>query len=112
VRIGFPLGATAAITPSLGLTTSRTDTASITRATYGLAADWRDPNRRWVSSASVNRSQVGRTIAVGSRLSFRLNVTAADALTLILRTNRYRSLVDPARDFSERALNLRWARRF
>jgi hypothetical protein len=113
IRIAFPLGATASITPTLGLTSARVDTGgTAARATYGLAADWRDPGRRWAGSASVNRSQVGRTIAVGSRLSFRMDVTSADAVTLVLRTNRYRSLVDSARDFSERALNLRWGRRF
>jgi hypothetical protein len=113
LRVAFPLGASAAITPALGLSTTRVDTGgTAVRATWGLAADWRDPGRRWTGAGSVHRSQVGRTIAVGSRLSLRALVTATDAITLILRTNRYRSLIDAARNFDERVFNVRWSRRF
>jgi hypothetical protein len=113
VRFQFPLGATTSISPTIGVTNASVgDSAATTRATFGLAGDWRAPGRRWASSASMNRSQVGRTIAVTSRLSFRLDVTAVDALTLVVRANRYRSLIDPARDFNEQAFNLRWGRRF
>jgi hypothetical protein len=101
------------LTPSFGVTSSRVDTGAVaTRATWGLGADWRDPGRRWNASASVNRTQVGRTLALNSRASIRINITSVDMLTLVARTNRYRSLVDPARDFDERALNLQWGRRF
>jgi hypothetical protein len=51
-------------------------------------------------------------MATGSRFSLRYDLTRADAVTIVLRTNRYRNLVDPGQDFSERALNLRWGRRF
>ena len=113
VRFGLALGATATITPTVGVTNARVGAEdATTRATYGLAADWRDPGRRWATSASLNQSQVGRTMATGSRFSLRYDVTSADAVTLVLRTNRYRNLVDPGQDFSERALNLRWGRRF
>lgn len=113
VRVAFPLGPTAGLTPSFGVTSSRVDTGAVaTRATWGLGADWRDPGRRWNASASVNRTQVGRTLALNSRASIRINITTVDVLTLVARTNRYRSLVDPARDFDERALNLQWGRRF
>ncbi len=113
MRIAVPLGPTAGITPSFGLTSSRVDTGAVaTRATYGLGADWRDPGRRWNGSASVNRTQVGRTLALNSRASIRVNVTSVDVLTFVVRTNRYRSLVDPTKDFNERALNLQWGRRF
>ena len=112
-RVTLPLGRTAGITPTLGVTSSSVGMAeSTTRATYGLAADWRDPGRRWTSSASVGNSQVGRTMALTSRVSLRLNVTAVDALTLVARASRYRSLVNPGQDFDEQAFNLRWGRRF
>jgi hypothetical protein len=113
LRIALPLGPTAGITPTLGLTNSRVGNAdATTMATYGLAADWRDPGRRWAGSLSVNRSQVARTIALTSRASFRLDVTRSDALTLVWRTSRYRSLVNTTQDFDEQAFNLRWSRRF
>jgi hypothetical protein len=113
MRIALPLGPTAGLSPSFGLTSSRVDTGAVaTRATYGLGADWRDPGRRWNASASVNRTQVGRTLALTSRASIKFNLTSVDAVTLVVRSNRYRSLVDPAQDFNERALNLQWGRRF
>ena len=113
VRLALPLGPTATVSPTLGLTRSRVGAGDITsRATYGLSADWRDSRRRWASAGSLNRSQVGRTIAVTSRLSVRFSVTPVDVLTLGVRTSRYRSLVDPTRDFDERVLSLRWGRRF
>jgi len=113
VRFGLALGPTATITPTIGVTNAQVgDAEATTRATYGLAGDWRDPGRRWATSASLNRSQVGRTMATGSRFSLRYDLTRADAVTIVLRTNRYRNLVDPGQDFSERALNLRWGRRF
>ena len=113
IRVQFPLGTAASFSPTLGVTNASVGGApGDNRMTWGVAADWRDPGRRWTGTGSMHRSQVGRTMAVGSRLSVKVNVTALDALTLVLRTNQYRSLVDPDQDFNERALNLRWGRRF
>lgn len=112
VRLALPLGPTATVSPTIGVTKSRVGAAGATsRATYGLSADWRDPQRRWAGAGSLNRSQVGRTIAVTSRLSFRFSATPVDALTFVVRTSRYRSLIDRAQDFDERVLSLQWGRR-
>jgi hypothetical protein len=112
VRVALALGANASISPTLGVTRSRVgDGGTTTRAVYGLAADWRHPARRWVTSASMNHSQVGRTNALTTRLTGRLSVTEVDQLTLMLRTNRYRSLVDTKLDFDEHVMSLKWSRR-
>ncbi|HSA54738.1 MAG TPA: hypothetical protein VLE53_03500 [Gemmatimonadaceae bacterium] len=112
LRIAFHLGTRASITPSAGLTRSRVGTEpAATRALFGLAADWRDAARRWVTSASASRSQIGRTSALTTRLSARWSVTEMDQLTLVWRTSRYRSLIDAKMDFDEQVMSLRWGRR-
>jgi hypothetical protein len=112
LRVSFALGADASITPTLGLTRSQVGAGeTTTRTVYGLAGDWRHPARRWVTSGSLSRSQVGRTNAVTTRLSGRLSVTEVDQVTLIFRTSRYRSLVDSQLDFDERVMSLKWSRR-
>lgn len=112
VRVAFALGPYASISPSAGVTRSRVGTEpAASRATYGLAADWRDAARRWVTSASASRAQVGRTNALTTRLTARWSVTELDQLTLTWRTSRYRSLIDADRDFNEQVMSLRWGRR-
>jgi hypothetical protein len=111
VRVALALGPNASFSPNLGwIRSSAGDAPAANRATYGLAADWRDAKRRWVTSASTSRSQLGRTNALTTRVSARLSVTDVDQLTLIVRTSRYRSLVDPKQDFNENVMNLRWSR--
>jgi hypothetical protein len=112
LRVAFAVGANASISPTLGLTRSQVgDGDATTRTVYGLSGDWRDAARRWVTSGSVNHSQVGRTNALTTRLSGRLTITDSDQVTLTFRTSRYRSLVDAALDFDERVMSLKWSRR-
>ena len=112
LRVAFALGTQASITPTVGVIRSTVgDSVPTSRATYGLATDWRDRSRRWVASASANQSQVSRTNALTTRLSLRLSITPSDQLALIARTSRYRSLVNPKLNFNEQVLSLRWSRR-
>jgi len=112
VRVSLALGGNASISPTLGLVRSRTaDSAAGTRATYGLAGEWRSLAQRWVTTASVSRTQVSRTNALSARISSRYRITPEDTVILELRANRYRSLVQQGLDFDERAFNLRWSRR-
>ena len=113
VRVAVKLGATGSVTPSLGVTQSRVGTDDgVTRATYGLAGDWRDAQRRWSTALSLSRAQAGRTNAFTSRLTARFAVTTVDAVTLTVRTSSYRSLIDHGQDFDEQVFSLRWGRRF
>jgi hypothetical protein len=59
----------------------------------------------------LSRSQVSRTSALTARFSARVSVTSVDQLTLVVRTNRYRSLIDHGLDFDEQVINLKWSRR-
>jgi len=113
LRVALPVGSAVTVTPTLGVTMSRVgDGASTTRATYGLIGDWRDPGRRWLAAASLNRSQLGRTLALTSRLSVRFSATPVDVVTLVVRTSRYRGLASSTLDFEEHVVSLRWGRRF
>jgi hypothetical protein len=112
VRVSLAVGPTATISPTLGIIESRVGAEEFTtRASYGISADWRDPRRRWTTSGSLSRSQVSRTSALTARFSARVSVTSVDQLTLVVRTNRYRSLIDHGLDFDEQVINLKWSRR-
>jgi hypothetical protein len=112
LRVGLALGPNASISPTIGLIgTSVADSATKTRASYGITGEWRGPKRRWLANGSVSRSQLGRTNALTTRVTARFPLTAADALTLLIRTSRYRSAVEGDRGFDERTVSLRWSRR-
>ena len=86
--------------------------ATESRATYGLAADWRSEGGRWRTGASLSQAQISRTDAFNARLVSQFRVTERDALVLTVRGNKYRSLVDPEGDFDESTVSLQWSRRF
>jgi hypothetical protein len=113
VRVVFGLARRFTLTPSAGIVRSIVGTeATESRATYGLAADWRSEGGRWSTGAALTQSQISRTDAFNARLVSRVRVTDADALVLTVRGNRYRSLVDPEGDFDESTVSLQWSRRF
>lgn len=111
LRLAVALSPEVGLSPAVGLVRSRTgDSSAVSRATYGLAGDWRGRNRRWTATAAVNRSQVSRTSALTMRAGSRLRVSNADQITFEFRASRYRSLVQQGLDFTERTIQLRWSR--
>lgn len=111
VRVMFGLAPRFTVTPTAGLVRSTVGSAPTeSRATYGVAADWRSGSGRWSNGLSVMHSQITRTDALTARLISRVRVTDSDALVLTLRGNRYRSLVDPKGNFDESIVSLQWAR--
>jgi hypothetical protein len=113
VRIVFGLAQRFTLTPSAGLVRSTVgDDAAESRATYGLAADWRSEGGRWRTGASLSQAQISRTDAFNARLVSQVRITERDALVLTVRGNKYRSLVDPEGDFDESTVSLQWSRRF
>src|SRR5690606_1915795 len=113
VRVVFGLAPRFTLTPSAGLVRSTVgDEETESRATYGLATDWRSANGRWSTGASLTQAQISRTDAFNARLVSRVRITESDALVLTVRGNRYRSLVDPENDFDESTVSLQWVRRF
>lgn len=111
VGVAFGLAPRWTLSPSVGVVRSTVggDSTS-TRATYGLASNWRSNSGRWSTNASITQSQITRTDAFTARLLTRLRVTDRDALTLTLRANRYKSLVDPEGNFNEQVAALQWSR--
>jgi hypothetical protein len=111
LRVVIGLAPRFTLTPTAGLVRSTVGSAETeSRATYGLAADWRSTAGRWSNSVMVMQSQITRTDALTARFVSRLRVTGADALVLTVRGNQYRSLVDPEGNFDERSISLQWSR--
>ena len=111
VRVMFGLAPRFTLTPTVGLVRSTVGTdAAESRATYGLAADWRSEGGRWSNNLALMQSQITRTDALTGRLTSRFRITQSDALVLTVRANTYRSLVDPEGNFDERTVSLQWAR--
>jgi hypothetical protein len=111
VRMVLGLAPRFTLTPTAGVVRSTVGSEPTeSRATYGLAADWRSAGGRWRNTLSIMQSQITRTDALTGRLVSRLRVTQADALVLTIRGNRYRSLVDPDGSFDESTVSLSWAR--
>jgi hypothetical protein len=113
VQLTVRLSPVLRVTPSAGLTHSRSDTAAwVSRATYGAAAAWRLQNGRVTATGSLRRSIYGpRNMWIGT-LASRVAVTSQDELVLQLQVNRFRDTATPSNWFNEQVLSLRWARRF
>lgn len=111
VRLTLALTPDVSISPTVGVIQSLVGSAeSTTRGSFGLAGNWRDPERRWTTSGSLSRSQVGRSNALNGRLSVRYQLTGDDTMTLTARLNSYRNPSDSKLNFVERILSLRWSR--
>lgn len=101
------------LTPSVGIVSSRFETAGwTTRQTYALGAQHRALRGRFQSSLSLGRSQNNQTTALQATLTSRYQLNPRDAVTLTARASDYDSVLQSGQDFREYTVNLRWAHRF
>ena len=113
VRLSVRLSPVLQVTPAVGLSRSRSDTAAwVSRATYGAAAAWRLREGRLTATGSLHRSQYGPRNTWTGTLASRVGVTSQDDLVLQLQVNRFRDTATPSNWYNEQLLSLRWARRF
>jgi hypothetical protein len=111
VRVVFGIAQRFTLTPTAGIVRSTVgEDEPESRATYGLAADWRSAGGRWSNNLALMQSQITRTDALTGRLTSRVRITESDALVLNVRVNRYRSLVDLDGNFDEQTVSLQWSR--
>jgi hypothetical protein len=102
------------LTPSGGLQLSRAGTeAWATRATYGLAGQWRSRRGTWtvVGTATSARYSMG-TDALRGGVTVRWRATAADVLSFSARSSHYSDAPTERGSFDEHLMTLRWSRRF
>jgi hypothetical protein len=111
-RLTIRLGPAVQVSPSLGLTRSRSDTSAAgTRATYGLAAAWRMLDGRLATTASVNRSRFSASRMFTGTVNSRFQLTDRDDLVLLIQLNRFRDTAVPVNRFNEETVSLHWSRR-
>jgi len=112
-RAAIRLAPAVQVSPTLGLTRSRSDTsAAATRATYGVGVAWRLFEGRLTTTGSVARSKYSRSNTWTGTFGSRFQLTPQDDLVLQVQFNRFRDTAGPGSWFNEQTVNLRWARRF
>ena len=111
-RLTVRLGPAVQLTPSVGLTRSRSDTSdAATRATYGMAAAWRMLDGRLASTASINRSRFSASRMFTATVNSRFQLTERADRVLLVQLTRFRDTVMPDTRFNEETVSLHWSRR-
>lgn len=102
------------ITPSGGLQLSHAGTeAWASRATYGLAGQWRSRRGTWTVIGTATSARFSRgTDALRGGLTVRWRATGADVLSFSLRSSHYSDAPTLRGTFDEHLMTLRWSRRF
>jgi len=112
-RLAIRLALALQLTPAVGFTRSRSDTAAaVTRATYGVGVAWRLLGGRLTTTGSLGRSTYSRSNTWTGTFGSRFQLTSQDDLVLHVQFNRFRDVAGPGAWFNEQTVNLRWARRF
>ena len=111
MRTTFDVSRRISVIPSLGLSlTEIGDAEPALRHTYALAAQHQTPGGRLASTASVSNSRLHAGGSIQAAFTSRFRLTAADMVTLSLRSNHVNGLETASGEFREQTVSLQWSR--
>lgn len=111
VRVTVGPAPNLSVTPSIGIATSSLGEEEwALRHTYALSANLRGTGGRWSAGAALSNSRLHAGGAIRASLTGRYNVTAADRLSVGVRSNRVTGLQTASGGFQEYTMTVGWSR--
>ncbi|HEX6067127.1 MAG TPA: hypothetical protein VFZ04_22985 [Longimicrobiales bacterium] len=111
IRTTLDFSRSFSLIPAVGFAqTQQGDRAAELRHTYALAAQHRTPGGRLSTTASVSNSRLHAGGSLQAAFSSRFRLTAADMVTLSLRSNHVSGLETADGEFREQTVSIQWSR--